>query len=223
MKTDPKRLYIGDGKPGRNGTLETEKLPQLQAIHYRLSSNSMSTLNEHQEIIGLQKLDSQVISAVYDRYFPDVYRYVYYRLGDQQVAEDITSDVFVRLLEAAKARGGPRSSLKGWLISTASHVVTDHLRRMYRRPTQGLAEIMIDDFAASVTEEVEQRQQTDAMQKAFTQLTSEQQHVLSLRFGDGYSLEETASLMEKKVNAIKALQFRAVASLQRLIGEVVNG
>jgi len=183
----------------------------------------MSTLNEHQEIIGLQKLDSQVISAVYDRYFPDVYRYVYYRLGDQQVTEDITSDVFVRLLEAVNARGGPRSSLKGWLISTASHVVTDHLRRMYRRPTQGLAEIMIDDFAASVTEEVEQRQKTDAVQRAFNQLTSEQQHVLSLRFGDGYSLEETASLMEKKVNAIKALQFRAVASLQRLIGEVVNG
>jgi len=48
------------------------------------------------ELDGLQKLDSQVIGAVYDRYFPDVYRFVCYRLNDEQVAEDISSDVFVR-------------------------------------------------------------------------------------------------------------------------------
>ncbi|MFN2152656.1 MAG: sigma factor-like helix-turn-helix DNA-binding protein, partial [Anaerolineales bacterium] len=41
-----------------------------------------------------------------------------------------------------------------------------------------------------------------------------------LRFGDGYSLEETAAVMQKKVNAVKALQFRALAALQRHIGEV---
>jgi DNA-directed RNA polymerase specialized sigma24 family protein len=51
-------------------------------------------------------------------------------------------------------------------------------------------------------------------------LTTEQQNVLALRFGDGYSLEETAAAMRKNVNAIKALQFRALASLQRYIGEV---
>ena len=50
-------------------------------------------------------------------------------------------------------------------------------------------------------------------------MTPEQQNVLALRFGQGYSLEETASLLEKKVNAVKALQFRALAALQRQIGE----
>lgn len=223
MRINLERPYLGIVMTGRNGTLEIEKLTPLRVKNLLGSSKIMSASNEHQELIGLQKLDPQVISAVYDRYFPHVYRYIYYRLGDQQVTEDITSDVFVRLLEAVKARQGPRSSLKGWLISTASHVVADHLRRRYRRPTEGLPEMMVDDFSASVTDEVEHRQKTDAVRMAFTQLTSEQQHVLSLRFGDGYSLEETASLMNKKVNAIKALQFRAVASLQRLIGEVVNG
>jgi RNA polymerase sigma-70 factor (ECF subfamily) len=51
-------------------------------------------------------------------------------------------------------------------------------------------------------------------------LTPEQQHVLALRFGQGYSLEETATFMNKNVNAVKALQFRALAALQREIGEV---
>lgn len=222
MKTGQERRYTGDVIPGINGTLETEKIPPIQVENSLGLSNTMTILNKQQEINGLQKLDPQVISTVYDRYFPGVYRYVYYRLGDQQVAEDITSDVFVRLLEAVTAKRAPKSSLKGWLISTASNVVADHLRNRYRRPTEELPEKMVDDFSASVTDEVDQREKTDAVRKAFAQLTLEQQHVLSLRFGDGYSLEETASLMNKKVNAIKALQFRAVASLQRLIGEVPN-
>jgi RNA polymerase sigma-70 factor, ECF subfamily len=49
-------------------------------------------------------------------------------------------------------------------------------------------------------------------------LTDEQQHVLALRFGQGYSLEETAKVMKKNVNAVKALQFRALTNLQRQVG-----
>jgi len=222
MNTEQEKRYTGDVMPGIDGTLETEKMTPLHVEKSLGSSITMTVLSKQQEINGLRKLDPQVISAVYNRYFPGIYRYVYYRLGDQLVAEDITSDVFVRLLEAVKAKRAPKSTLKGWLFSTASNVVADHLRNKYRRPTEELQEKMIDDFASSVTDEVDQRQKTDAVRKAFAQLTMEQQHVLSLRFGDGYSLEETASLMNKKVNAIKALQFRAVTSLQRLIGEVSN-
>ena len=80
----------------------------------------MSTYDERRALDGLQKLDSQAISAVYDQFFPEVYRYVYYRLGDQAVAEDVASDVFVRLLEAVQKRRGPQSNIKGWLIATAS-------------------------------------------------------------------------------------------------------
>ena len=181
----------------------------------------MSSHETERELDGLRKLDPQVISAVYDRYFPDVYRYVYYRLGDQQLAEDIASDVFVRLLEAVKAKRAPLTNLKGWLISTASNVVADHFRSKYRRPTEALSDGM-PDLASSLTDEIDHRQRADSVRQAYAQLTEEQQHVLSLRFGDGYSLEETADLLNKKVNAIKALQFRAIASLQRLIGEVPN-
>jgi RNA polymerase sigma-70 factor (ECF subfamily) len=140
-------------------------------------------------------------------------------VGDDSIAEDIASDVFVRLLEATKKNQGPATSLKGWLIATASNAVNDHLRRQYRRPTEELNESMPDN-ASNVHTEVDQREQNRLVQTAYAQLTSEQQHVLALRFGQGYSLEETAVFMKKKVNAIKALQFRALAALQRQIGEV---
>ncbi len=168
---------------------------------------------------GLQKLDSQSIGAIYDQYFIEVHRYVRYRVNDDAIAEDIASDVFMRLLEASQKGQGPQTNLKGWLIATASNAVNDHLRRKYRRPTETLSDAM-PDAATSVNAEVDLREQNRAVQQAYAQLTDEQQHVLALRFNQGYSLEETALYMKKKVNAVKALQFRALASLQRMIGEV---
>ena len=198
--------------------MEATTIPNQGKIS-TLVSKKMSLPDTRHELDGLQKLDPQVVAAVYDRYFSEVYRYVFYKLGSESLAEDIASDVFVRLLEAVKSKRGPKTNIKGWLISTAANVVADHFRRLYRRPTEVLSESM-PDHGSSLVSEVDRRQQTDLIRQAYTQLTPEQQDVLALRFGDGYSLEETATMMQKKVNAVKALQFRALAALQRHIGEV---
>ena len=180
---------------------------------------TMPDYNEQSALDGLRRSESHAVGAIYDQYFSEVYRYVRYRVGDDITAEDIASDVFMRLLEAAQKGQGPQTSLKGWLIATASNAVNDHLRRHYRRPTEQLSESM-PDTGAGVHAEVDQRERTRMVQSAYARLTAEQQHVLALRFGQGYSLEETAAQLKKNVNAIKALQFRALAALQRQIGEV---
>lgn len=181
----------------------------------------MSLPNIQHELDGLRKLDSQVIAAIYDRYFPEVYRYVFYKLGNESQAEDIASDVFLRLLESVRKRRSPQTNLKGWLFSTASNIIADHLRRIYRRPMEELSD-SLPALESSLTEEIDYREQADSVREAYSQLTLEQQNVLALRFGSGFSLEDTASVMHKNVNAIKALQFRALAALQRNIGEVEN-
>lgn len=164
-------------------------------------------------------LDPKVIGAVYDQYFSEVYRYVLYRVGDQSLAEDIASDVFIRLLEAVNNKRGPENNIKGWLIGTASHAVMDHFRKKYRRPEDELPE-SLPDLEPGPVSEVDTREQNRLVRGAYAKLTDEQQTVLALRFGQGYSLEETADHMKKNVNAVKALQFRALAALQREIGEV---
>lgn len=179
----------------------------------------MTTSPDQRELDGLRELNPQVIAAVYDRYYTDVFRYVRYRVGDEHTAEDIASDVFVRLLEASQKGRGPQTNLKSWLLGTASHIVTDHMRRSYRRPTEGISENMLDPLAVPVAE-IERRESERAVRNAMSNLTPEQQHVLALRFGEGYSLEETAAVLNKNINAVKALQFRALASLQRGVGEV---
>jgi RNA polymerase sigma-70 factor (ECF subfamily) len=175
-------------------------------------------IDKSTELDSLRSLDTQAVSAVYDRYYPEVYRYVRYRLGDETLAEDIASEVFICLLEAEQARRGPKTYLRGWLIGTANHLVTDHLRLYYRRPVDQLSELLEAESPA-LAEEIEQRESSRSLYLFLMQLTNEQQHVLALRFGQGYSLEETAAVMKKNVNTVKALQFRALAALHRKMGD----
>jgi RNA polymerase sigma-70 factor, ECF subfamily len=194
--------------------LETTFIPPARG-----AASIMTDFNEQTALDGLRKLDSQAIGAVYDRYFPEVFRYVRYRIGDETSAEDIASDVFVRLLEGCRKKQGPQSNLRAWLLATASNAVNDHYRRNYRHPVDALSESM-QDAGQGIHSEVDLRERQRLVQRALAQLTPEQQHVLALRFGQGYSLEETAAVLDKNINAVKALQFRALASLQRQIGEV---
>jgi RNA polymerase sigma factor (sigma-70 family) len=96
-------------------------------------------------------------------------------------------------------------------------VIVSTIPTPYRRPTEALPEDIVDG-ALAPTDEYERREQNRHFQAAYGRLTAEQQHVLALRFGQGYSLEETASVMKKNVNAVKALQVRALGALQRSLG-----
>ena len=171
------------------------------------------------ELSGLRTLDPAAISELHDRYYPEVYRYARYRLGDDEVAQDVASDVFVRLLESVRAGRGPHQTLRGWLFGTASHLIMDHYRRFYSSRETSLGdELPAQDPDPTLA--IEDGERRHAVQTALQLLTSEQQHVLALRFGSGYSLEETAVAMGKKANAIKALQFRALGALRRALTEV---
>jgi RNA polymerase sigma-70 factor, ECF subfamily len=169
-----------------------------------------------------RRLDSSALAQIHDRYYPEVYRYVRYRLDDQQACEDITSEVFLRFLDALHRQRGPTKSLRGWLMGTASNLVNDHLRHHYARPTENLedngeTENLNDGMSpeSSLDDSLQRRN----VRQAVRQLTMEQQHVLALRFSEERSLDETARIIGKSVTAVKALQFRALASLRRLLRE----
>jgi len=183
-------------------------------------SHPIMSLPEQNELEDLKRLDPQVIGAIYDRYFSDVYRFVCYRLNDEQVAEDIASDVFVRMLEATQAGRGPQTNIKAWLLATASHIVIDYLRKVYRRPESELPESLPDKLPEP-EQEYEKTEHGRRIKAAMATLTEAQAYVLTLRFNHGYSLEETADLMQKNINSVKQLQFRALAALNRAMGDML--
>ncbi len=168
------------------------------------------------ELDSLRDFNPQALEAVHTRYYPELYRYARYRLNDDNLAEDVTSEVFVCLLEALDAGRGPKTSLRGWLIGTAANLINSHYRKQYARKQEGLTENLQSEQEDPASGQ-EMEEQNQALHAALIKLTAEQQHVLALRFGDNYSLEETASLMGKNANAIKQLQFRALASLKRFL------
>jgi RNA polymerase sigma-70 factor (ECF subfamily) len=175
-------------------------------------------MESHKSSILLESLDPQAVSGVFDCYYPHIFRFARYRLGDEILAEDISNEVFVRLLEAIKARRGPNKNLRGWLFSTASHLVTDHIRCHYRSQSQPLDET-IPGSLPTPGDCLEYGEELALLNQGLKTLTVEQQNVLALRFGAGYSIEETSAVMKKKVNAIKQLQLRALSSLKRAMGQ----
>ncbi|HSR47686.1 MAG TPA: sigma-70 family RNA polymerase sigma factor [Anaerolineales bacterium] len=164
----------------------------------------------------LASLDPIAIGLLHDQVFPELYRYAFFRLGDPHLAEDLAAEAFVRLLEAAQAGRGPRSSARGWLFGTLRHMVDDHFRDHYRRSSKADPEPDRTEGSAPA-ESLEAKEQRMMVRAAFSQLTPDQQDVLALRFGEECSVDETASLMGKNSNAVKALQFRALQALRRAL------
>lgn len=173
----------------------------------------MSAENEEQILLDrIRDLDERTLGHLHDRYYPELFRFALYRIGDQQSAEDVASEVFVRLIDAVKVGRGPAQTVRGWLFGVASNLVAEHFRKAPRESAE-----LHDEMPASgsIVGEVETRIRNAQLVRSMQALTREQQEVLSFRFALGYSLEETATAMGRNVNTIKQLQFRAVSALKR--------
>ena len=161
-------------------------------------------------------LDTDALGRIHDIYYAPIYRYISFRVADRETTEDLTADVFERLLQALHGRKAPQSSLRGWLFGVAANIVSDHHRRRYRAPQIELDEQLASRDAGPETT-VEDRLANDDLRRAVAELTDEQQHVIALRFGHEMPIQEVARTLGKSEGAIKQLQARAVAALARMI------
>jgi RNA polymerase sigma-70 factor, ECF subfamily len=163
-----------------------------------------------------RRLEPAALAQIHDTYYTPVFRYVALRVADQQTAEDLTSEVFIRLLSALRDRHAPQNSLSGWLYGVASRVVADHYRRHYRKPEADLPEWLPDsgnDPAVHLDAGLAQEQ----LHQALATLTTEQRDVIALRFGYEMSIRDVAKTLGKNEGAIKQLQARAIAALSRIL------
>jgi RNA polymerase sigma-70 factor (ECF subfamily) len=167
-----------------------------------------------------QAADPEAIAAIYERYAPGVYRYIYYRLGDAELARDVQSDVFVRMLEGIGSyedRGWPISA---WLYRIAHARTVDVLRRRDRQPQVPLEPwTMLTD---GPDEGADLSAERAAVRKAFQGLSEPHRRVLTLRFVYNLSLEETARQMGRTIGSIKSLQHRATERLGQITRELLG-
>ncbi|MCD6552798.1 MAG: sigma-70 family RNA polymerase sigma factor [Anaerolineae bacterium] len=166
-----------------------------------------------------KQFDRAAIAELYRRYVQRIYRYVYYRVGDESTAEDLTAEVFLRALEGLESYSYRGVPFVAWLYRIAQARVADYHRRWGRRgETLPLDEKLVgmDDDLATFAEH---REAYEDLYTALQQLTEEQQQVIALKFLAGLKNAEVAYVLGKTEGAVKALQHRALASLQRILGE----
>lgn len=166
-------------------------------------------------LVRAHQFDPQALAQLHDQLYPQVYRYVAYRLDDPQACEDISSEVFLRLLDVLKKKAQTVLSARAWVMGTANHLVMDYYRKKYRRKVENLDNHNHLSDHPSPEGETESKMIHQEVRDAMLNLTDDQQHVIALRFSQELSLEETAQMMGKTVNAVKVLQYRALAALRR--------
>lgn len=160
--------------------------------------------------------DSGAFGALYDRYLGRVYRYIYYRVGRVEEAEDLTEEVFLKAWEAIGRYREQGVPFAAWLMRLAHNHVVDHFRT--RRPTAPLVDTMAVGTPGPQAL-AEQRLAAEAVLRAMRGLTSEQQQVLMLRFIEGLDHGEIAAIVGKNEGAVRALQFRGLAALRAAMGQ----
>ena len=167
-----------------------------------------------------RQLDPEALAHIHDTYYTSIFRYVAFRVSDHATAEDLTSEVFTRLLAALRDKNAPQNTLRGWLYGVAARVVSDHHRQTYRAPQVELDEELVsaDHDPADI---IDRKLTQESVKRAMQDLTEEQRHVLSLRFGSDLPIQEVARALGKSEGAVKQLQARAVAALARRLSPKV--
>jgi RNA polymerase sigma-70 factor (ECF subfamily) len=170
--------------------------------------------------------DHEAFGELYDRYVDVVYRYIYYRVSNATLAEDLTSETFLRALRRIGSYTWQGRDFGAWLVTIARNLIADHFKSgRYRMEvaTSDLVEAGADRSEDGPENEVLTSITNEALLEAVKRLNPEQQECVSLRFLQGMSVAETAAIMGKNEGAIKALQYRAVKSLSRLLPEDLLG
>jgi RNA polymerase sigma-70 factor (ECF subfamily) len=159
--------------------------------------------------------DSRAFTLLYDRYVDKIYRYIHYKVGTSAQAEDLTAQVFLKAWENIGKYRWTERPFSAWLYRIAHNAVVDHFRT--HRATELLEDVPLEDErAASLDDLAEQRLTRERVKQAIAQLTDEQQEVIILKFLEGYSTAEVARLIGKEQGAVRALQHRALDTLQRI-------
>jgi len=163
----------------------------------------------------------QAFDGLYMLYADRIFRFLLVRLGDADAAEEVTAQVFLRLIEKIeKFQIAPKDNVaifSAWLYRMAYNKMVDMLRR--QRPMYHVAiehaEYVVDQ--QPIIEQVEERLDFEQILNKLPLLNDQQRQVIMLRFVEGLSIAETAQIMQKSEGAIKALQHRSLESLRRYL------
>ena len=173
--------------------------------------------DEEAVVNAAKRGDQDALSELYEHYFQGVYRYVASRLASTEDAEDVTEEVFLRVIHNLGSFSWRGLPFGAWLFRIARNEVVSHVRRQKSRGAQTELTELIPDSSQDHSILIEHQLTMVEVRKATEQLPEAQRQVIALRFGAGLSVAETAEALKKTENNVKVLQHKAIARLQFLM------
>jgi RNA polymerase sigma-70 factor (ECF subfamily) len=166
--------------------------------------------------------DADAFGRLYQLHLDRIYRYVYYRVGSSNEAEDLTEHVFLKAWEAIgryESRGLPFAA---WLYRMAHNAVIDHYRA--RRPTTSIDETFdLEDARQHPVASAEALFDRAELQVAIKRLNPDQQTVILLRFNEGLSHAEVGKILGKSEGAVRVIQHRALGVMAKFLRSLPSG
>ncbi len=175
--------------------------------------NSLADPIGRATIARAQAGNAAAIGEIYEHFHADVFRFLYYRVNDRQVAEDLTAEVFLKLIAALPGYRSTGAPFRAWLFQIARNLAVDHYRRSAHRDHLDL-EPGLADPGESPASQVERSLVSDHLVRALNGLTEDQRDVLILRFITQMPILHVAQVLGKSETAVKALQRRGLQALR---------
>jgi RNA polymerase sigma-70 factor (ECF subfamily) len=195
--------------------------PTLYIMDEVKEQRSLPLQDEENLVRRAQQRDTEAFSQLYEAYFDKIYRYIALRIRNETEAEDMTQQVFMKMLQSIssyKIKGVPFSA---WIYRIAHNQIVDFLRQQNKKSTVDIEGIPLPDTGEDPQHIMEQEVDIKQLKQATRKLTAFQQEVLSLRFTGELSIAECASIMGKSEGAIKALQHSAVVALRKALADEI--
>lgn len=192
-----------------------------------LATSSAEDEAEGTRLIALVELarsgDKEAFGQLYDHYHVSVYRFLYYRVGAAQLAEDLTSETFFRALRSMSSFRWQGKDFGAWLMTIARNLAADHFKAGRTRLEFATEDSYTLDGATEGPENAVLASLTnETLLKALGDLPNEQRECLIMRFLQGLSIAETAEVLGRSTGAVKQLQLRGVRNLAKLLPEGVR-
>lgn len=170
--------------------------------------------SEQDRLIPLAKKgDEYAISRLYDSHSQGIFRFLFYRTGNQQIAEDLTSEVFIQMIRSLPKFKEGSGSFTSWLYTIARNQCIDH----YRKTKMNIDQTIGEDRVSSTPDPEEtsnSKQQINDLMSKILELPLEQREIIELRFVSQLSIQETASALGRSTDSIKGMQYRALEALR---------
>jgi len=173
----------------------------------------MTTASINEWVIRAQNGAVEAMSLLYLNHYQSIYRYLYFRAGDQKTAEDLTSEVFLKMVQSLPHYRMQNVPFQAWLFQIARNLAIDYHRKQASHPSVQIQDEMRDGFLA-VDETLDIKLTHESLGRALEKLTDDQRDVILLRFVEGMSLAQVGKTLHKSEDAIKGLQRRALISLR---------